>query len=93
MLNPIAHVQRILRRRSHYRATFGGTPSSEAVIADLKRFCRYGESPLVVSLSLQQVDPVATGVRIGRQEVMQRILTHLHIDDAHLLNLKEDNHE
>lgn len=93
MLNPIAHIQRVLKRRSHYRAVFNGTPSAEAVLADLKRFCRYGESPLIVSPSLQQVDPVATGVQIGRQEVMQRILTHLHIDDAHLLNLKEQNDE
>lgn len=90
MLNPLAHVQRILKRRSHYRAIFNGNPSAEAVLADLKRFCRWGESPLVVSPAHQQVDPVATGVQIGRQEVLQRILTHLHIDDAHLINLKEE---
>lgn len=89
-LNPVAHVQRILRRRSHYRNVFQSL-SGEAVLADLKRYCRAGESPLVVSPNLQQTDAMATGVQIGRQEVFQRIQHHLHIEDAHLINLKENN--
>jgi hypothetical protein len=86
-------ITRILRRRSHYRATFEGD-SGRAVLADLKRFCGGMTSPIVVSPIRQEVDPIATAVRIGRQEVFQRIVTHLHIDDAQLLNLKEEaNHD
>ena len=36
------------------------------------------------------VDPIATGVAIGRQEVFMRIITTLDIDDAQLLRLKEE---
>lgn len=80
----------LLRRRGRYREVFKST-SGLAVLADLKRFTRHGESPLVVSPATQVTDAMATGVRIGRQEVMQRILTHLHIDDRDLQNLKEDD--
>ncbi|RRJ26338.1 hypothetical protein [Pandoraea apista] len=80
---------RILRRRSYYRATFQGD-AARHVLADLRRFCRHGESPLVVSTIRQQADPIATAVQIGRQEVFQRIIAHLHIDDAQLLKLKEE---
>lgn len=90
MLNPLAHVQRVLRRRSHYRRAFESL-SGQQVLADLKRFCRAGESPLVVGAMSQQTDAMATGVQIGRQEVFQRIAHMLNIDDAHLINLKEDN--
>lgn len=82
-------IDRILRRRSHYRATFQ-SDAARHVLADLRRFCRAGESPLVVSTIRQQADPIATAVQIGRQEVFQRIVAHLHIDDAQLLKLKEE---
>lgn len=82
-------LDRILRRRSYYRAVFN-TDAARHVLADLRRFCRYGESPLVVSTVRQQVDPIATAVQIGRQEMFQRIITHLHFDDAQLLKLKEE---
>lgn len=79
----------ILRRRSNYRAAFGNDPGT-AVLADLKRFCGYAVSPLVVSPLSRQTDAMATGVRIGRQEVFQRIVTMLHADDSQLLKLKEE---
>lgn len=82
-------VDRILRRRSNYRAAFESVPGQQC-LADLKRFCNYGSSPLVISMTRQQVDPIATAVRIGRQEVFQRIVAQLHIDDAQLLQLKEE---
>ncbi|KAF7958218.1 hypothetical protein AWV80_01215 [Cupriavidus sp. UYMU48A] len=85
-------LDRILRRRSFYRATFN-TDAGRKVLADLRRFCRYGESPLVVSTIRQQADPIATAVQIGRQEAFQRIIAHLHIDDAQLLKLKEEAEE
>jgi len=85
----LAGLKRILNRRSHYRAVFKPGASTDAVLADLRRFASYGESPIVVSTVRQQVDPIATAVRIGRAEMMARILHHLHIDDSQLLNLKE----
>jgi hypothetical protein len=88
----VSFIEKVLRRRSHYRAAFA-TPSGQKVLADLARFCRHGESPIQVSNVRQQVDPVATAVRIGRQEVFQRILTHLHIDDSQLLRMKDQSND
>lgn len=85
-------LERILRRRSYYRATFK-SDAGRKVLADLRRFSRFGESPLVVSTIRQQADPIATAVQIGRQEMFQRIIAHLHIDDAQLLKLKEEAEE
>ena len=87
-------LDRILRRRSFYRAVFTReSVAAQRVLADLRRFSRYGESPLVVSTLRQQADPIATAVQIGRQEMFQRIISHLHIDDAQLLKLKEEAEE
>lgn len=88
----MSFLTKILRRRSNYRAAFESVPGQQA-LADLKRFCRYGESPIVTSQVRQQVDPIATAVRIGRQEVFQRIVAHLNIDDALLLKLKEESQD
>lgn len=79
---------KLLRRRGHYRAVFEN-PSGQAVLADLKRFSGFMESPAVVSQMRQRVDVEATFIRIGRQEMLQRIITQLNIDDAQLLRLKE----
>lgn len=79
---------KLLRRRGHYRAVFE-SDSGKAVLADLKRFSGYLESPAVVSPLRQKVDIEATFIRIGRQEMLQRIITQLNIDDAQLLRLKE----
>lgn len=91
----IEFIERVLRRRSHYRATFQGSAkqSAEIVLADLRKFTGYGESPLVVSSIRQEADPIATAVKIGRQEVFQRIIAHLHIDDAQLLRMKEESND
>ena len=86
-------IERLLRKRSHYRQVFKPSASTEAVLADLRRFTGYGESPAVVSAVRQQVDPVATGIRIGRAEVMARIVQMLNIDDAQLLRLKEQAYD
>lgn len=83
------YFEKLLRRRTHYRAVFDSSPSSRAVLADLRRFSRFTESPLVVSNTRQQVDPFATAVKIGRQEMFQRIIHHLHVDDAQLIRMME----
>lgn len=81
--------ERVVRRRSHYRAVFQSTgQSGRVVLADLRRFCRAGEPPLVIGRD-GQTDVFATGMAAGRQEVFWRIAHHLHLDDAKLLELKE----
>lgn len=85
----VAAWQRIVRRRSHYRHVFmHAGKSSEYVLADLRRFCKAGEPPLVIGQN-GQTDIYATGMAAGRQEVFWRIASHLHLDDAKLLQLKE----
>lgn len=84
-------IDRILLRRSHYRSAFQ-TESGRKVLADLRRFCGYGASPLQVSAIRQETDVSATMVKIGRQEVFQRIIAHLGLDDADLIRLKEDDY-
>jgi hypothetical protein len=82
-------LNRILRRRSHFREVFRpGNPSADFVLSDLRRFCRAGEPAIVVG-SNGQTDVYATGMVAGRQEVFWRIASHLHLDDAQLLKLKE----
>lgn len=84
----IPFVQRLLRRRSQYRHVFESTGASgAAVLADLRRFCKAGEPALI--LGNGQTDVYATGMIAGRQEVFWRIASHLHLDDAQLLKLKE----
>lgn len=91
-MNLTAWARRALRIRSYYRGTFE-TIAGQKTLADLRRFCRHGDSPLVTSAVRQQVDPIATAVRIGRQEVFQRILQHIHIDDAQLMRLRDETFE
>ena len=81
-------IDRILRRRSHYRATFKPGASTDAVLADLKRFCRWGKAPCVRGAD-GHTDSYQTGVEAGRQEVFLRIVGHLDVDDAQLLKLQE----
>lgn len=82
-------IDRILRRRSYYLALFKeGNLSSQAVLADLRRFCKVGEPPLVIGAN-GQTDIYATGMVAGRQEVFWRIATYLNLDDSQLFKLKE----
>lgn len=82
-------LERLLRRRLHYRHVFlGSKQSGDFVLADLRRFCRAGEPAIVLGKD-GQTDVYATGMVAGRQEVFWRIAHHLHLDDAQLLKLKE----
>lgn len=85
----VAQWQRIVKRRSHYRQIFlQSGMSGDVVLADLRRFCKAGEPPLIVGQD-GHTDVYATGMAAGRQEVFYRIVSHLHLDDAKLLALKE----
>ena len=88
----MSFFDQLLKRRSHYRLVFN-SDSGKKVLSDLTRFAKYGDSPAVVSTVRQQIDVHATFIRIGRQEMLQRIATHLHLDDAQLLKLKQQTEE
>jgi len=82
--------QLVLKRRSAYRALFQG-PASELVLADLQKFCRATTTPAVVSPVSRQVDPIATGIAIGRLEVWNRIRQNIAMTDSDLYRLMEFN--
>lgn len=84
-------VERVMRKRGAYRALFAPGPATDIVLADLRNFCRANSTPAVVSMVTQQVDPVATGIAIGRLEVWHRIASNLHLSDADLYKMMEQN--
>lgn len=83
----------IFRRRQAYRSLFQPgdvrTVAAEIVLADLRKFCRGTMAPAVYSTVSGTIDEKATFITIGRQEVLHRILQHLHVDDADLYRLVE----
>lgn len=82
-------IDRILRRRSHYRAVFQPSASTDAVLADLQKFC-FGNAPTIKYSGQGAVDPLASVAAAARQEVWLRIINHLNLDDSQLLKLKEE---
>lgn len=89
-------IERLLRRKRAYRRLFAlqdGEPVGDAktVLADLARFCRANDPPLVRSPVTGAVDPIASAVLVGRQEAFNRIRAQLHIDERTLFNLKDDD--
>jgi hypothetical protein len=83
------------RRKHAYERLFrlaDGAPQGDAraVLADLKRFARMPDAPVARSTVSGQTDALATGVMIGRQEVVNRILAHIHIDERAFFNLKDE---
>lgn len=82
-------IDRILRRRSHYRAVFRPSASTDAVLADLKKFC-FGNAPTIKYSGQGAIDPLASVAAAARQEVWMRIINHLNLDDSQLLKLKEE---
>lgn len=88
----------ILTRSRAYRACFLDdhdqlTREAEIVLADMARFCRAHSPCACVSPATGQIDPYATHVAVGRQEVFQRLQKYLRLDEHVLLNLKEESSE
>lgn len=86
----------LTRRRRAYQQAFpiiNGrfVGPAHAVMADLARFCEANGTPAKISPITRTVDPIATGIAIGRREVFDRIKTMIHLEDYHLVNLREDN--
>lgn len=96
MFNGIRKV--LFRKRGAYRALFmpgdNMSPASNIVLADLRIFCKATTTPAMVSPA-GTIDPIATGIAIGRLEVWHRITQHLHISDADLYRLvnREDSED
>lgn len=81
--------QKVLRRRNAYRAVFRpGELATDMVLSDLRSFCRATTTPVAMS-SAGTVDPIATGIAIGRLEVWHRIAQNIHLSDADLYRLVE----
>ena len=90
-------LPRLLRRKHAYQRLFrvqAGPPAGDvrAVLADLKSFARLPDAPIVRAVS-GQVDPLASAVLAGRQEVVNRILAHVHIDERAYFNLREETED
>lgn len=83
----------IQRRRSAYRALFAPGPASDIVLTDLRKFCRATTTPAIVSPGSGTVDPIATGIAIGRLEVYHRIAQHIHISDEDLYRIVDNNQQ
>lgn len=80
----------VMRRRGAYRELFRlGQPATDIVLADLRHFCRATATPAMVSPVSGVVDPIATGIAIGRLEVWHRITQNIHLSDQDLYRLVE----
>jgi hypothetical protein len=98
-MNPMDYIRKtVLRRRQAYRSLFRPddlnlTRAAMDVLADLRQFCRATSTPAIVSPVSRTIDPIATGIAIGRLEVWHRITQHIHVSDADLYNLLEKEAE
>lgn len=81
----------ILKRRMAYRAVFDlNSKQTDIVLSDLRKFCRAHTTPAVMSQQTGTIDPVATGIAIGRLEVWHRITQHLHVSDEDMYRFVEN---
>lgn len=91
MINQIKRA--LSRRRSAYKALFAPGPACDIVMRDLAKFCRATTTPAAISALSQQVDVPASFIAIGRQEVFHRIAQHIHITDADLYRIINQQEE
>jgi hypothetical protein len=91
----IESIRRLIqRRRGAYRIVFAQDQlASKIVLDDLKQFCRATSAPIAVSRQSGMVDPIATGISIGRQEVWHRIAQHIHVSDEDLYRFVDNSGE
>ena len=87
-------MDRIFRLRGAYRIIFKDDAgqmkeASNIVLADLSGFCRAYSGTTVVSPITRMVDPYASGRLEGRREVWCRMAQNLHMSDADLYRIME----
>lgn len=86
-------LEMVSRKRQAYRMVFRpdgnrNTVAADIVLADLRQFCRGTSTPAAIGGN-GVIDPIATGIAIGRQEVWHRIVSNLHLTDADIYRLVE----
>lgn len=86
-------LRRVLyRTRAWRRVFFDGERISgdgQIIVAQLKRFARYGKPPAVQDRT-GRTDLFETGRMVGRQEVVQLMIEALNLDERLLVNLQEE---
>lgn len=90
-------VLRMLNRSNAYKRVFMEdgklTVNGADVLRDLAKFCKAHEPTTRVSPVTRMVDPLAMAQTEGRREVWLRLMWHLKMDEADLINMKEDDHD
>jgi hypothetical protein len=64
------------------------TRNGEVILSDLARFCS-AHRPCVRLDKTGAVDPIASALVAGRNEVWLRLMEQLHLDEKYLTNLRE----
>lgn len=91
------HIARLWNLRTAFRGTFldpagNPHPNGAAVLGELRRFC-YGAKP-TIKLGLDgKVDPYASIAAAARQEVYQRVLAMLNLDDTDIRDMERRAHQ
>jgi hypothetical protein len=94
MMNKMLRI--IQRRRGAYKVLFGIDNKGELsiagkiVMADLAKFCRANQTVAQIAAN-GNIDPIATGIAEGRRQVFLRIAQFVHLSDADLVRLMDDN--
>ena len=88
-------AQEIQDRQRAYQRLFLGddgklNADGELILSDLARFCRLNTSTTVVSPVSRQVDVPASFQAEGRREVIQRILSYVHVETTIAVNLTNE---
>jgi len=88
----IDYARKVLGVRRAFRLCFLGdngqlTEHGETALAELRRFC-YGNRPMVQT-TMRGVDPYATVAAAARNEVFQRIVHMLNLDDRDIVRMQE----
>ena len=88
-------ISNILRRKQAYRRIFLDADGNlsrdgEAVLVDLRRFCRATASTAVVSPISKTIDPIAMALAEGRREVFNRLVAHLYVEERAIFNLTDE---
>lgn len=89
-------VQRLINKKVAYKRAMLGDDGElsdvgRAIMADLKVFCRGGQSTTMVSPVSRTVDPLASMQAEGRREVYDRICQMLFLSDKVLADLNDDD--
>ncbi len=100
MIRAVANavIEKIFRRKLAYRRTFMDpegrlTAEAEIILNDLRKFARAGRAPIQVSPVTRTVDPVSSALIAGRQEVYQRIVQYLFVNEKQVFDLIEKDPE